>query len=105
MATQLEIEETEHTVRTLTRRAAGHGHELKWVVGPNSHRAGHSYHKIGTCQRCGATAVAGPSYSSSNGPIDARRKPCPKRRGRSRGSVDDGQVMRAVMTEMIGGQL
>jgi hypothetical protein len=79
VATKLAIEETEHTVRTLTRRAAGHGHELKWVLGDNARRAGHAYHKVGTCQRCGATAVAGPSYSSSHGPIDARNKPCPRR--------------------------
>jgi hypothetical protein len=59
VATKLEIEETEHTVR--------------------SHRAGYQYHKVGTCQRCGATAVAGPSYSSSQGPIDARNKPCQRR--------------------------
>lgn len=77
MATQLEREETEHTVRTLTRCAAGHGHQLTWALGVNANRAGHAYHKVGTCQRCGATVVAGPSYSSSHGPIDARNKTCP----------------------------
>jgi hypothetical protein len=79
MSTQLEREETDHTVRILTRRAAGHGHELTWVLGDNANRAGHAYFKVGTCQRCGATAVAGPSYSSSHGPTDARNQPCQRR--------------------------
>lgn len=77
MATRRERDSTRGTQEDLDQRATARGHNLTWETGDNANKPGHAYFTVGTCEDCTGTAIAGPSHSSSYGPIDARNTPCP----------------------------
>ncbi len=60
------------------RSAAARGHTLRWTFGENANRRGCVYFLLGSCTACEATVTVGAGWSSSQGPVDARKGRCRK---------------------------